>query len=648
MTDVFISYARSTEAQAIRIDQALRALGYGVWRDDQFAAHEAFGKVLEERLAAARVVLVLWSAAASESEWVRSEASRARAMGKLVQATLDKSPLPMPFDQIQCANLVGWNGEPSAPGWRKVIASISERVATVREPAPDRTDALAPKAPVPRAAEPLLAVLAFDNLSGDPEMAWFSDGVSDEIQQTVARGTSLKVVGRASSFHYRGADKAAQSIAVALGATHVLDGSVRRAGQRVRISAQLIACAGAVTLWSDRFDGELTDVFELQDGIAAAVAKALRVVFAPAGPSAPIDPAAHEAYLKGRRLYATSLDKAGLDDAIALLSEAVRLAPSYARARVDLASARILRFRQHGAEGPYASTHAELLAAADDALVLDPNAGTLYLYRAMLEASRVQLRYESILERALALSPNDSAALALASTFPARVGHFAAALALADRALALDPLEPVATTMRGLWLGVHGATSEATRWWKRALDLFPESRLFLANAMSLGARDWGWVEALDRRAEERRMRSGELRSIVAYADALRTGDPRFGDELTAFAQAELARTGTVREFLFGWLCELGRNDAAFALIEAASFEFVDDPRQPWYGLTTASMILSPTQSGALIADSRFPRLCARLGLADYWVESGHWPDFADQEVTPYDFKAAIRAVADPG
>ena len=89
MTDIVISYARETEAQAQRVEEALRALGYDVWRDDQIAAHREFGEEIEARLAAAKVVLILWSAEAAKSTWVRSEASRARAMGKLVQLTLD-------------------------------------------------------------------------------------------------------------------------------------------------------------------------------------------------------------------------------------------------------------------------------------------------------------------------------------------------------------------------------------------------------------------------------------------------------------------------------------------------------------------------------------------------------------------------------
>src|SRR5947208_10977134 len=101
-TDIFISYARSTAAQAQRVAGALRGLGYDVWRDDELPAHRAYAEVIEERLQAAKAVVVIWSAEAVKSEWVQSDADQARAAHKLVQLTLDGAKLPMPFDRIPC------------------------------------------------------------------------------------------------------------------------------------------------------------------------------------------------------------------------------------------------------------------------------------------------------------------------------------------------------------------------------------------------------------------------------------------------------------------------------------------------------------------------------------------------------------------
>jgi adenylate cyclase len=200
MSHIFISYARETQAQAQQVAEALRALGHEVWRDDEIPAHRVFGDMIEERLTAANVVVVLWSAEAAKSEWVRSEASRARAMGKLVQLTLDKAPLPIPFDQIQCANLVAWAGEADAPGWRKVVASIGD-LAGGSETAAAPADDIPPSLP----AKPSIAVLPFANLSGDPEQDYFADGIAEDIITELSRYPDLFVIARNSSFIYRGA-----------------------------------------------------------------------------------------------------------------------------------------------------------------------------------------------------------------------------------------------------------------------------------------------------------------------------------------------------------------------------------------------------------------------------------------------------------
>ncbi|HEX3916412.1 MAG TPA: toll/interleukin-1 receptor domain-containing protein [Caulobacteraceae bacterium] len=128
MADVFISYARSTEGQAQQIAKALRELGYNVWRDDDLPAHRDYTTVIEEHLHAAKAVVVAWSAEAVKSRWVCAEADVAHEAGVLVQLTLDGSTPPLPFNRIQCADMNGWNGEPEAPGWRKVVASVVDLV----------------------------------------------------------------------------------------------------------------------------------------------------------------------------------------------------------------------------------------------------------------------------------------------------------------------------------------------------------------------------------------------------------------------------------------------------------------------------------------------------------------------------------------
>jgi adenylate cyclase len=126
MADVFISYARPNEPQARQVAEALRASDYLVWRDDELPAHRAYAEVIEERLRSARAVVVLWSEDAARSQWVRSEANVARSAGTLVQASLDGSIPPMPFDQIQCADLKDWDGHAEGAGWRTLMACVAE------------------------------------------------------------------------------------------------------------------------------------------------------------------------------------------------------------------------------------------------------------------------------------------------------------------------------------------------------------------------------------------------------------------------------------------------------------------------------------------------------------------------------------------
>ena len=133
MADIFVSYGRSADAQAHQVAEALRGAGYAVWRDDELPPHRAYSDVIEERLRSAKAVIVLWSAEAARSQWVRAEADIAREAGTLVQVTLDGTLPPLPFNQIQCADLSGWSGDTSTAGWRKVEGSVALLVGAPAE-----------------------------------------------------------------------------------------------------------------------------------------------------------------------------------------------------------------------------------------------------------------------------------------------------------------------------------------------------------------------------------------------------------------------------------------------------------------------------------------------------------------------------------
>jgi len=366
MADIFVSYGRSTETHAQLVADALREAGYDVWRDDELPAHRAYGDVIEERLRSAKAVVVLWSAEAARSQWVRAEADIAREAGTLVQVTLDGTIPPLPFNQIQCADLTDWKGDVAAPGWRKVESSVALLVGGPAE----KERAPRPKeAPARRVA---ICVLPFINLSGDPEQEYFSDGITDDIITDLSKVSALSVTARNTAFTLKGQTLEAGQIARQLNVTHVLEGSIRKSGDRVRINAQLIDAEAGDHIWADRYDRDLTDIFAIQDEISKAIVSSLRLKLLPKEKKAieqrgTSNVEAYNLYLMARQHWISGNDgDIRRDEVVVRISrQAIEIDPNYAEAWALIALAQAeMRFRHDKPE--------DALAAAERALDLDP------------------------------------------------------------------------------------------------------------------------------------------------------------------------------------------------------------------------------------------------------------------------------------
>ena len=485
MTGVFISYARSTEAQAERIAEALRGLGYEVWRDDQIAAHQAFGKAIEERLTTAKVVLVLWSADAAHSEWVRSEASRARAMDKLVQLTLDKSPLPMPFDQIQCADLADWDGASDAPGWRKVVAGIADLMGH-HAGASSPFQAGAPPLP----DKPSIALLPFANLSGDSEQDYFADGMVEEIARALSRCKSLFVIGGGSSQALRATTTTTRDATRTLGVRYLLEGSVRKAGGRVRIAVKLVDGTDGAQIWADRFEGTLEDVFDLQDKVALSVAG----VIEPAVRAADMrrtagrpteDLGSYDLYLRANFLHRT-LARVDLLEAVDLLDRAIALDPDHGPALALGAYCRIVLVTSSWSDDPAGELSvaralvARALAVGDD----DPEVLAPGVIAAGLDGDRETAL--SLAERAVELNPGSSGAWLARGFATSTFGDPGLGVEQLEMALRLDPLSPFRANilgMQGFARLVQGRYGDAVALLRQSTQLRPEilmAHVFLA------------------------------------------------------------------------------------------------------------------------------------------------------------------------
>ncbi|HEY2179331.1 MAG TPA: TIR domain-containing protein [Caulobacteraceae bacterium] len=436
MSDIFISYARSTAPSAQRVAEALVAAGYQVWRDDELPAHRSYGEVIEERLKLAKAVVVIWSAEAAKSQWVQSEADRARSDGKLVQLTVDGTPLPMPFDRIQCAELIGWNGEADAPGWRKVAASVAALAGEARAPA-SQGDGGRPGRAGGRLS---ICVLPFANISDDAQQEYFSDGISEDIITDLSKVSALSVISRNTAFTFKNKSVEVKQIARQLGVTHVLEGSVRKAGARVRITAQLIDAAADDHVWAERYDRDLTDIFALQDEISEAIVKALRLRLLPEEKKAieqrgTTNLEAYNLTLLARQRWTSGNagDPRREETVLRLAGRAAEIDPSYARAWALIATGQYsLRFNR-GRAGD------DGLAAADKALELDASLAEPHAVKAMLldVAGRGEDAFAEM-ETALRLEPESDMVNSMAGSLSYQHRRFEDAARFYAKAAALN------------------------------------------------------------------------------------------------------------------------------------------------------------------------------------------------------------------
>jgi adenylate cyclase len=467
--------------------------------------------------------------------------------------------------------------------------------------------------------------------------------VSAEIQQAVAGAVDLKVLARSSSFQFRGADKAVRRVAEQTKATHVLDGSVRRSGTHVRVTTELVACTGETTLWSAKFDRDLTDVFALQDEIAAAVAAALKVAFAPLPAAGPIEPATYDLYLRTRDA-AVPMDPA---ERVAKLRRVVDEAPRYAPARAWLAWWQGYYVVNMDHERPFAVDRDAARRDAEAALKLDPRSAVAYAALSWLAPMGHYAAREELLRKALAAAPHDALSLWNMAGFLDQVGRSLDALVYARRSYELDPLEPhAAGYVAGMYFRM-GRYDEGQVLAEEYRQRWPGHWWFITPMIAFATHqgDWKRFEAMVELAKAAGLdRTAATRRTIIYGYAVRDNDRQFAERLVGDIERNLATRGAPR---LDWLTaaqEFGLMDELFSAVDRADYlSLINDVGVNPGGDFPLAQIFDLTVNRAMIRDIRFVRLCAKLGLCDYWVKSDSWPDCAYQ--SPYDFKAEARRLA---
>jgi TolB-like protein/Tfp pilus assembly protein PilF len=469
-----------------------------------------------------------------------------------------------------------------------------------------------------------IAVLPFTNLSGDPARDYFSDGISEELLNLLARVPGLQVAARTSAFAYKGMNVDIRQVGRELGVETVLEGSVRQSGDQLRITAQLIDTTSGFHLWSETYDRKMADIFQVQDEIAAAIVDKLRIQLAPKEQQlaqrdkAPTqDLEAYEYYLQARAIW----QRRGEDNlrrAIELYQSALARDPAFARAHAALASAYVVLpgyTREDGDRGRYMQLAEQ---SARQALALDPKIGEAHAVLAQLASERGDLLdAESGFFFAISLEPNEPTPHHWYSILLYKVGRLEAALEQARTAYGLDPTAPVLASNLASGYLTRGDDEQALRYARLAHELGVTADSSAGIEATVAMRRGDWSEAR-RLLRQQPSLPPELRPVIdEFVDAL--ADPAKRPAVVARMQQIDPKVATQADLMQPYL-QLGQFDLVLRIMEQS----LDRDRMAWTDDWELMQFWSPG-AAALRADPRFSRLVERAGLVDYWKQYGY-PD----------------------
>ncbi|HEU0311562.1 MAG TPA: TIR domain-containing protein [Sphingomicrobium sp.] len=518
MAKVFISYARDDAAAAKQLAECIGRAGHEVWWDRHIQGGTRFASEIDRELKNAEAVVVLWTAASIDSAWVQDEAAEGRDTGRLVPVTLNGCRPPLGFRQFQSVDLGSWSGDCAPDDASDLLRTIDKIAGT--SPASNAAGRAAPAEAPPSFS---VCVLPFVNMSGDQEQEYFSDGITEDIITDLSKVSALLVIARNTAFTFKGRVMNVKEVSQTLDVSHVLEGSVRKAGNRVRITAQLIDGKTGGHVWADRYDRDLTDIFAIQDEISKAIVAALRIKLLPAEKKAietrgTSNIEAYNLYLMARQQWITgSAGDIRRDETIVrICKQALTFDPNYAQAWALMALAQSqLRMWHAKDENP--------MPAAERALEINPRLAEARCIKAHMleeqgkqdeaiieiekalqsdaeswevnrEAARLMFRQRKIresipyFEKAAALVDTDWHNLGMLLTCYHETGEDDQLMRVArlavervEKALAKDPSNASALATGASALSIIGENERAKDWIERALLLDPDNILMRYN-----------------------------------------------------------------------------------------------------------------------------------------------------------------------
>ena len=612
MADIFVSYARADKVRVAPLVAALEAQGWSVWWDPEITPGQEFDSQISAALDAAKAVVVVWTPTSVDSRWVRGEAREAADRGVLAPVRFEAARLPIDARAMHTTDLDDWREDVQSRPFEDLARALKTLIG-------GRSRVAAP-ASTRRALS--ICVLPFANMSGDAEQEYFADGISEDIITDLSKVSALSVIARNSAFAFKGKNVDVKQVARQLEVSHVLEGSVRKAGNRVRITAQLINGATNDHLWADRWDRDLDDIFALQDEISQAIVGALKLKLLPEEKKAIGDRGtanldAYDKYLRARALANSASTVPDFYRALELCRQALEIDPDFALAYSALVS--LYAYVETWAPKDREQLRKDRYAFADQAVARAPNSwGTHLLNGQRLAEGKDWFAALTAFDEAARLAPASEADVPLQlARGLAVVGRMREAVTVLEGARAADPLSALISQRLQIAYLAIGRDDDSRTEYQRSLDL-PGIREAMEHTALF--REWDLGDGGRTIAQFHRYLDSQTIKMPFLANCLKALDrPEAAGHLLAQAFEDPENHDATRAMIIGLHAGLyGDKDLA---VRAMRLSLLD------LDYTAKYMLWWPFRNGAR-RTAAFKQLVRDLGIYDYWRKSGQWGDFA--------------------
>ena len=632
IADIFVSYKTEDRARVQPLVEALEGEGFSVWWDTHIGGGAHWREDIQEHLDAAKCVIVVWTkrSVSPEGDFVRDEAAYAKRRRIYLPVRFDTVELPLGFREVQAISLKGWHGDPLDARFRAVADAVrshvsSDAILRPRTFSQDRRvsrrrlitggavgavtiagiGAWAFLKPSPAFGSDSIAVLPFENLSGDPGQAYFSDGIAEEIRSALARIAGLKVAGSTSSEAVRHDD--AQTAAKKLAVGNILTGSVRQSPSTIRITAELIDGRTGLDRWSQNYDRNPGDAIKIQTDIAENVASALstalgRVAHAAISVGGTNNASAQKLYLKAKAQLRADDSEQSVRSVIGLLDSAIALDPTFAKALAAKATALgDLTGYYTAAGGRFERGYAEASATARRAIALAPAFAGSHFALAGIRLSQLNIGAAGTeFEKGHALAGADAEDLLTYANFLRVIGKPDEALNLAKQAQVRDPLNPEAYSKEARALMSSYRSADAVAAYRKALALAP-NRLVDRALLSMSLLELGKAE--DSLAELHKLPPDYLFRLIGEAIVFARQGNREASEAALGRARQIFGDAANYQYadVYAWR---GEKDRALASLERAWIF-----RDPGLAAMKEDVWLDPVRK-----DPRFSELLRRMNF----------------------------------